>query len=43
MTCPVTDSLVRWVLQMGECVTIKFPASLKELVLCKAAALVENN
>lgn len=43
MACPVTDSLVRWVLQMGECVIIKAPKTLKELVLTKAGALVRKN
>jgi predicted DNA-binding transcriptional regulator YafY len=43
MTCPVTDSLVRWVLQMGECVTIARPLFLKELVAAKAKAVLQNN
>ncbi len=43
MTCPITDSLARWVLQMGECVTIKAPAELREMVAKKAEAMVNNN
>lgn len=43
MTCPVTDSLVRWVLQMGECVTIIKPHFLKEQVVAKAKAILKTN
>jgi hypothetical protein len=31
MKCPVTDTLVRWVLQIGECVRIEGPESLKSM------------
>jgi predicted DNA-binding transcriptional regulator YafY len=43
MTCPVTDSLVRWVLQMGECVAVDKPESLRRAVVEKATAMAKNN
>jgi len=43
MTCPVTDSLVRWVLQMGECVKISKPQFLQEQIIAKAKAVLQNN
>jgi predicted DNA-binding transcriptional regulator YafY len=43
MTCPITDSLVRWVLQMGECVTIEAPEVLRKAVVAKAEACVRGN
>jgi predicted DNA-binding transcriptional regulator YafY len=42
MTCPITDSLVRWVLQMGECVSIVRPESLRELAKEKAGRFLKN-
>jgi proteasome accessory factor B len=42
MTCPVTDSMVRWVLQMGECVVVEKPESLRKMVKEKAQRVVEN-
>ncbi len=43
MSCPVTESLVRWVLQMGECVTVEAPEELRVAVVAKAEATVRNN
>ncbi|MBN2035707.1 MAG: WYL domain-containing transcriptional regulator [Chitinispirillaceae bacterium] len=43
LTCPVTDTLVRWVLQMGECVRIQGPEKLKKLVVGKARELIKKN
>lgn len=43
LECPITDSLVRWVLQMGECVEVKRPEPLRRLVVEKARALVAAN
>jgi predicted DNA-binding transcriptional regulator YafY len=40
--CPVTDTLVRWVLQMGECVKIEGPASLKLIAREKAEKFLAN-
>jgi len=43
MKCPITDSLVRWVLQMDECVTIESPEVLRKAVVAKAEACVRGN
>jgi predicted DNA-binding transcriptional regulator YafY len=43
LRCPLTDSLVRWVLQMGECVRIVAPKQLRERVAAMAGELVRNN
>jgi predicted DNA-binding transcriptional regulator YafY len=43
MRCPVTDTLVRWVLQMGECVTVVKPEFLRRSVVEKAKAMAANN
>ncbi len=43
MKCPVTDSLVRWVLQMGECVRVEAPSELRQLVAAKACALLRRH
>ncbi|HUL01463.1 MAG TPA: WYL domain-containing protein [Nitrospirota bacterium] len=43
MTCPITDTLVRWVLQMGGNVKVETPKQLRELVNQAASDLVGNN
>jgi predicted DNA-binding transcriptional regulator YafY len=43
MNCPITDSLVRWVLQLGENVRIHYPKELKNRVWECASALIKNN
>jgi predicted DNA-binding transcriptional regulator YafY len=43
MTCPVTDTLVRWVLQLGGNVKVISPGQLKTLVYRAAKELSENN
>jgi predicted DNA-binding transcriptional regulator YafY len=43
LTCPLTDTLVRWILQMGECVRIEKPEELKKMVVRKARELVKRN
>ncbi len=42
LKCPVTDTLVRWVLQMGECVRIEGPESLKSIAGEKAEKFLSN-
>jgi predicted DNA-binding transcriptional regulator YafY len=43
MTCPITDTLMRWVLQMAGSVKVEGPKELRELVAKNAAELVANN
>jgi proteasome accessory factor B len=43
MTCPVTDTLVRWILQMAGNVKVLAPRKLRELVFKQAIDLAENN
>ncbi|MBN1131088.1 MAG: WYL domain-containing protein [Chitinispirillaceae bacterium] len=43
MRCPVTDSLVRWVLQLGGCVQVEAPMTLKSLVVKNARDLLKTN
>jgi predicted DNA-binding transcriptional regulator YafY len=43
MRCPITDSLIRWVLQMGECVVVEAPDALRTAVADRAAGIVRNN
>jgi predicted DNA-binding transcriptional regulator YafY len=43
MKCPLTDSLVRWILQMGECVEVLGPKELRGMVVEKARVLVGKN
>jgi predicted DNA-binding transcriptional regulator YafY len=43
MTCPLTDTLVRWVLQMGRNVFVQGPGRLRELVVKDARELAGNN
>jgi predicted DNA-binding transcriptional regulator YafY len=43
MVCPVTDTLVRWILQMAGNVTVEAPRQLRELVCQGAEELVRNN
>jgi predicted DNA-binding transcriptional regulator YafY len=42
MSCPVTDSLVRWVLQMGESVVVLEPEELRKEVVARARNLLAN-
>lgn len=41
--CPVTETLVRWILQMGGSVKVCKPKDLRERVLEMAQKLVMNN
>jgi predicted DNA-binding transcriptional regulator YafY len=43
MRCPVTDSLVRWILQMGGSVKVEAPEELRILVVKNAQALLVAN
>jgi predicted DNA-binding transcriptional regulator YafY len=43
MNCPVTDTLVRWILQLGGNVKVEGPGQLKTLVCQAAKELVKNN
>lgn len=43
MTCPVTDTLVRWILQMGGNVKVETPRQLREMVVENAKELVRVN
>jgi predicted DNA-binding transcriptional regulator YafY len=43
MQCPITDNLVRWILQMAECVRVEKPKVLREMLLEKVKALAGNN
>ena len=43
MVCPVTDTLVRWILQMAGNVKVEVPRQLRELVCHGAEELVRNN
>ena len=43
MTCPITDTLVRWVLQMAGSVKVEAPRELRELILKSSKELVTNN
>ena len=43
MTCPVTDTLVRWVLQLGGNVKVQAPKQLRQLVVKDAKELTRNN
>ena len=43
MTCPLTDTLVRWVLQMAGNVKVETPKELRELVIKSGKELVSNN
>jgi predicted DNA-binding transcriptional regulator YafY len=43
MRCPVTESLVRWVLQMGGCVRVLRPRQLREQVVAMAREIVAKN
>jgi predicted DNA-binding transcriptional regulator YafY len=43
MTCPITDTLVRWILQMAGNVKVLAPRRLRELVFSQATELAGNN
>jgi predicted DNA-binding transcriptional regulator YafY len=43
MTCPITDTLVRWILQMAGNVKVLAPKQLRELVFKQAMELAGNN
>ena len=43
MACPLTDTLVRWVLQMGGNVKVEGPKILREMIVKDAKELVRNN
>ncbi len=43
MICPLTDTLVRWVLQMAGNVKVETPKELREMVVKSGRELVENN
>jgi predicted DNA-binding transcriptional regulator YafY len=43
MTCPITDTLVRWIMQMAGNVKVQFPKQLRQLVLNQAMELAGNN
>jgi predicted DNA-binding transcriptional regulator YafY len=43
MNCPVTDTLVRWVLQMAGSVKVEAPTELREAVLKSGRELAANN
>ena len=43
MNCPVTDTLVRWILQMAGSVKVEAPRELREAVLKSSRELVANN
>jgi predicted DNA-binding transcriptional regulator YafY len=43
MSCPITDTLVRWILQLGGNVKVEGPKELRELVVKDAKELVGKN
>lgn len=43
MTCPITDTLVRWILQIGENVKVETPKALRELVYKCGQKIMDNN
>ncbi len=43
MQCNITDHLIKWILQMGECVRIEEPGDLKERIVKKVEKMLENN
>jgi len=43
MVCPLTDTLVRWVLQMAGNVKVESPKELREMVVKSGKELVKNN
>jgi len=43
MTCPVTDSLLRWILQMGKDVCVESPKELRDRVRETAGEMVKSN
>lgn len=43
MQCNITDHLIKWILQMGECVSIEKPEELRKTILNKAEKMLEKN
>jgi predicted DNA-binding transcriptional regulator YafY len=43
LACAATDNLVRWIMQLGECVRVLAPRDLRDQVARRAGALARNN